>query len=160
MQANLQIGGYEIEFDRDATAACYSRFRVPGPESCGCAYCRNWIAARKDVLPAEFHELLSQFGIPANGEIEVWETPGQTQPHFYCGWYYIVGHILCGELARTFNIGSLHLSFAPKAVYLVPQFEGQPVCELDFHTEISEYLPAAEYDSPPYCKIPTQIGAA
>src|SRR5437870_13890008 len=105
MIAQLQIGGYEIEFDRDATAACYARIGTPGPEACGCAYCRNWVAAREHILPPEFRHLLSQVGVPANGETDVWEVPGETQAHFYGGWYFVVGRILSGERGHTFDMG-------------------------------------------------------
>ena len=149
MRTHLQIGGYEIEFDRDATAACYARIRVPGPEACGCAECRNWVAAREHVLPREFRELLSQFGIPISGEIEVSECPGQSQPHLYGGWYFVVGRILSGERGHTFDMGGFQLSFTTGQSYAVEEFEGQEVCELHFHTEVGEYLSQAEYAAPP-----------
>src|ERR1051326_7789828 len=106
MRTQLQIGGYELEFDRDATAACYARVRVPGPEACGCADCRSWVAARQHVLPPEMRELLAQLGIPADGEIEVAEMPGPSQPHLYGGWYFVVGRILSGGGDRTFHMES------------------------------------------------------
>jgi len=160
MRTQLQIGGYAIEFDRDATAVCYARVRVPGPEACGCAYCRNWIAARGHVLPSEFGHLLSQFGIPTDGEIEVWEATGETRAHFYGGWYFIVGRILSGERGRTFDLGGFQLSFAPEQSYAVSEFEGQQVCELHFLTETAEYLSEAEYASPPKPQIHRVTGAA
>ncbi len=160
MRTQLQIGGYEIEFDRDATAACYARIRVPGPEACGCAHCRNWIAGRYSNLRAEVRHLLSQFGIPADGEIEVWECPGQSQPHLYGGWYFIVGRILSGERGHTFELGSFQLSFTTEQSFAVSEFEGQQVCELHFHTETAEFLPEAEYGAPPKPKIHSETGAA
>jgi hypothetical protein len=146
MRARLQIGGYEIEYDRDATAACYARIRVPAPEDCGCAYCRNWVAAREHVLSLEFRDLLSQLAIPTNGEIEVWETPGQALPHLYGGWYFFVGRILSGEPDRTFHVGQFTVWFTSGKSFAVPEFEGQEVCELQFVTEVGEYLPESEYD--------------
>jgi hypothetical protein len=140
MRAQLQIEGYEIEFDREATAACYARIPVPDPEACGCGDCRNWIAARENVLPAEFRHLLSQLGIPINGEIEIGECPGQTRPHFYMGSYYIVGRIISGDVKHKFDMGDFHLSFAPERSHDLSAFEGQQVCQLNFDTEIGEYL--------------------
>lgn len=153
MRTQLQIGGYEIAFDRDATAACYARSFVPGPVACGCADCRNWIAGRDSVLTAEFRHLLSQFGIPADGEIEVSECPGQSRPHLYGGWYFIVGCILSGERGHTFEMGGFELSFASGQSFAVSAFKGQQVCELHFHTETAEFLSRAEYASPPEPKI-------
>ncbi len=149
MRTQLQIGGYEVEFDRDATVTCYARVRVPGPEACGCADCRNWIAAREHVLPAEMREVLAQLGIPPDGEIEVAEAPGLSQPHLYGGWYFVVGRILSGGGDRRFRIGSFELSFRSGQSYAVPEFNGQEVCELHFHSEAGEYLTEAERASPP-----------
>jgi hypothetical protein len=154
VRTHLQIGGYELEFDRDATAACYSRIHVPGPEACGCAQCRNWIAAREQVLPSEFLDLLSRLGIPTNGEIEVWETPGQSQPHFYGGWYFVVGRILNGEPGHVFTIAGFEMSFRSTRSFAISAFEGQEVCELHFHAEVGEFLSEAEYACLPKPKIP------
>jgi len=41
MGTRLAVGGYVIEHDRAATVAAYSRIVIPGPEECGCWYCRN-----------------------------------------------------------------------------------------------------------------------
>ena len=153
MRTHLQIGNYELEYDRDGTVACYSRIRVPGPEACGCVQCRNWVAAREQVLPPEFRNLLLRLGIPTDGEIEVWETPGQSLPHFYGGWYFIVGRILSGERGHTFSVGRFEVSFTSEQSFAVSEFEGQEVCELHFSAEVGEYLPESEYASPPKPKI-------
>lgn len=149
MRTRLQINGYELEADPEATAGCYARIRVPGPEACGCADRRNWIAAREHVLPSQLRELLSRLGIPINGEIEVAETPGQSQPHLYGGWYFVVGRILGGERGHMFNIDGFQLCFESGQSYAVAEFLGQEVCELHFHTEVGEYLSDAERASPP-----------
>ncbi|MEX1098532.1 MAG: hypothetical protein WED34_20975, partial [Planctomycetales bacterium] len=94
MIERLRIGGYEIELDREATAAAYSRVAIPGPEACGCADCRNWIAGREYAVTPAIREFLSRFGIPPNGEISVAEFPGGRKPHGYHGWYLFVGRIL------------------------------------------------------------------
>jgi hypothetical protein len=153
MVAQLQIGGYEIEFDRDATAACYARIHTPRPEACRCAYCRNWIAAREHILPPDFRQLLSQFSIPTDGEIEVWQTPGQKLAHFYGGWYFIVGRILSGERGHKFDMGSFGVSFNSEKSYAVREFEGHQICELHFHTETAEYLSKEEYTKTPQPRI-------
>lgn len=160
MRSQLQISGYEIEFDRDATTACYARVRVPGPEACGCADCRNWIAAREHVLPSELRHLLSQFGIPTDGEIEVSECPGPSRPHLYDGWYFIVGRIVSGEPDHPFTVGGVHLSFTSGRSFAVSAFEGQQVCELHFYTETDTYLSEAEYASPPRPNTLSETGAA
>ncbi|MEI7732736.1 MAG: hypothetical protein WCO56_24400 [Verrucomicrobiota bacterium] len=158
MRTQLQIGGYKIEFDRDATAACYADVDIPGPEGCGCADCRNWIAGRVQVVTSELRHLLSQFGIPADGEIEVWECPGLSRPHLYGGWYFIIGSIVSGEPDHEFTVGNFRLSFTSFRSFSVSAFEGQEVCELHFYTEIDTYLPDADYASPPRPKTHSETG--
>lgn len=153
MFTHFQIGGYELEFDPAATAACYARVQLPGPEACGCAHCRNWIAAREKVLPSQLRDLLLRLGIPENGEIEVWETPGQSQSHIYGGWYFIVGRILNGKVGRTFEIDSFEMSFRSWGSFAVSAFEDQEVCELHFQVEIGEFLEEAEYAHPPRPRV-------
>lgn len=149
MHMRLSIGGYEIEFDQAATAGCYAAIPVPGPEACGCAYCRNWVAAREQVLPSKLKDILSQLGIPSDGEIEVWEAPAESRPHLYGGWYLFVGRVVSGEIGQEFTIDGFRLSFAVNRSYAVAAFAWQQVCELVFITEIDEFLPEAEYTSPP-----------
>ncbi len=149
MSTQLDIGGYKIEFDREATAACYAQIAVPGPEACGCAQCRNWAAARDHVVPADVRQFLAALGIPLRGEIEVWEVPGESQPHFYGGWYFFVGRIVAGMERHEFDCGTILLSFASRGSFAVPAFEGKQVCELHFTTEVGEYLSQEEYAALP-----------
>jgi hypothetical protein len=149
MPDRLQIGGCEIEYDREATAACYARIRIPHPEACGCAYCRNWVAARERGLPPELQRLLTRLGVPANGEIEVYEMPGTKRPHSYGGWYFVVGRIVSGEQDQFVDMGGFELSLASEGSFAVPEFEGQDIFELHFQTEVDEYLSDAEYASSP-----------
>lgn len=149
MRTRIQIGGYEIEYDRDATAACYARVQVPGPEGCGCADCRNWVAGREHVVSSELRHFLSRFGIPINGEIEVSECPGQKMAHLYSGWYFIVGRIISGREDLNFMLGRFELSFTSGRSFAVPAFDRHQVCELHFTTETDTYVSKAEYALPP-----------
>ena len=151
MHAKIEIGGYLVEFDRKATAACYAQISVSGPEACGCAHCRNWVAGRDDSITSEFRRLLDRLGIPSNCEIEVSEMPGrgQTKPHVYCGWYLFIGRIVSGKEFHEFPCDHIQLSFAARRSFLVPVFEGREACELHFATEVNEDLSAEEYMAPP-----------
>jgi len=73
---DVNVGGYALKVDPDATRASYER-GVHGPASCGCWYCRNWIAGREHLVPVEVRRLLDQLEIPFDGEIEVWHVPGE-----------------------------------------------------------------------------------
>jgi hypothetical protein len=149
MSERLAIGDYEIEFDRDATVAAYSRFTGPEPEKCLCWYCRNWSAGRDLLLSDPVRALLDKLGVPADGEIEVWEVPGDNRPHLCGGWYMIVGRLVRRPQKenREFSCGGWHLSWSSGPSYRMEQFGDQEVCELHFTTPADNYIPV-EFDLP------------
>ena len=145
MTEHFQIGGYEIEFDRDLTSKCYGKLDAPGPESCGCGDCLNWIAARPHIITPQIQTFLEQFGVPKNGEIEVWESgPGRTLPHMYGGWYFIAGRILSnpstGEFTEEFKNGDFQYYFSKWMSFSVPAFDDEEVFQLNFTTEVGDYI--------------------
>jgi hypothetical protein len=138
------IGGYRVSFDAVATAAAYAKVAAPGPETCGCWHCRNWIAGRDEIVRADIRTLLTRFGVPTSGEIEVWAVPGVHEPHGYGGWYTVVGQILSSppESARDFDLSGWRLRFSPDRSYVVPAFTEFTVFEIHFFTEIRRFLEA------------------
>jgi hypothetical protein len=141
----LDVGGYSLEVDAPATAAAYAR-GVNGPETCGCWYCRNWVAGRDRLLPAEVADLLGKLGVPRDGEVEVWQVPGDGHPHGYGGWYTCVGRIVSAppEASREFALGGWHLRFVSEVSYAVKAFDDQAVFQLQFFTWADDYIDAAE----------------
>jgi hypothetical protein len=144
MRERLHIEGYKIEFDRDLTSQCYQKLCSPGPEGCGCTNCRNWIAARPDIITTKIQTFLAQFGIPPNGEIEITEwSPGQTLAHGYCGWYFIAGRILTNPntaaFTEEFKICKFRYHFSKWMSFSVPAFDNEEVFQLNFTTEVREY---------------------
>jgi hypothetical protein len=138
----LEIGGYVVEYDREATAAAYSRIAVPGPEECGCWYCRNWAAGREQLVPAAVRDLLARLGVPFAGEIEVWEVPDEQHAHLYGGWYMVVGRVVAKppEAAREFTLAGWQMRLSAGESYAVPQFAGQEVCELHFLCPVGDFI--------------------
>lgn len=137
-----EIGGYRLLFDAAATTAAYLRVAVPGPEKCACWYCRNWIAGRDFVVHGEVRSLLRRYGVPVNGEIEVWEVPGVRQPHGYGGWYTVVGNIveMPSEHVRDFQLGVWQVRFSPERSYVVSAFSDLSVFEIHFFVETGKFL--------------------
>lgn len=140
--AMIEVGDYHLEVDAQATANCYAVRGAQGPEACDCCYCRNWVAGREILVPEEISNLLSQLGIPKDGEIEVWRVPGDDHPHGYGGWYMLVGRITQSppEPLREFNIGGWRLSFSQGVSYSVDEFTGRDVFELHFFTWADSYI--------------------
>jgi hypothetical protein len=142
MRERLEIGGYVVEFDRETTAAAYSRIAVPGPEACGCWYCRNWAAGRDRLVPTAVRDLLARLGVPLAGEIEVWEVPDEQHDHLYGGWYMVVGRVVAKppEEAREFTLAASQMSWSSGPSYEVPQFAGHEVCELHFLCPVGDFI--------------------
>jgi len=90
----------------------------------------------------EVKALLAQLGVPENGEIEVWEVPGDDTPHGYGGWYMCVGQILQSpaEESREFSLGGWQMSFTAQPSYAVDEFEGFDVFEAHFFTWAGNYI--------------------
>jgi hypothetical protein len=135
----LELPGWHIEFDRDATIAAYRQVTIGGPELCNCDYCKNWAQTRSQILPANFQELLGQLGIPSDRECEVYQCAKlETGLHQYGGWYHFVGHVLNGEREGSANIefGSFSVYFHSKPALLPQAFAGLPVVQLEFEAKI------------------------
>lgn len=130
----IELGPYVIEFDQALTARAYEGIETPGPEQCGCWYCRNWVAGRADLVPQGIREILGRFGIPLAGEIEVWEVPGDGVPHIYGGWYLFVGRLVSvpSDSSEGMVVDGWQLTFSEDQPYQVEAFRSFPTCQLDF----------------------------
>lgn len=149
MYERLEIGGYVIEFDREATTSCYAKIRESGPAMCGCAQCRNWIAGRHESRTPQLLHALESMSIAPDREIEVYEMPGQLKPHLYSGWYLFVGRIISGTELCEFPCGDMQLAFASRGSFAIPEFAAFEVAELRFSVEVDEYLTPEEYRATP-----------
>ncbi len=136
MMTRLKLGDQEIAHDRELTAAAYRDISVAGPEKCGCAGCRNFIAQRESAYPQQFLSLLDQLGIDPKKEGEVYESgPFPDGTHVYGGWLYFAGRMVtAGEyLVETgpfkYFIGT-RFPPPPKA------FAGQAVLTVEFLTTL------------------------
>ena len=87
-------------------------------------------------------ELLDRLGIPVNGEIEVWEVPGDFLAHGYGGWYMLVGTVVKTppQGNEDFTLNEWKLRFSAERSYEVPAFAGFDVCELHFFTQVAEFI--------------------
>lgn len=134
---HIEVGGYVIEVDAQATARVYATGTVHGPEDCACWYCRNWIAGREALVPGSVREVLARLGIPHGCETEVWEVPGGTGAHGYGGWWTFIGRVVSRpqDDARDFNLPPMQLSFSDGASYSLPEFSGHHVAELHFFVD-------------------------
>jgi hypothetical protein len=135
----LELRGWRVEYDRTATVAAYARAPANGPESCGCAPCRNWAANRSALLPQGFRALLDRLGIQFDREAEVYHNARlESGLRYYGGWYHFVGRVLFGERECSPNVafGPLAVFFHSQPALLPEAFAGQPVVQLEIEAEV------------------------
>jgi len=96
----LRLGDQLVRYDRDATLVAYAQLEQGDAQTCGCAGCRNFIAAREHAFPDAFRIFLAELGIDPNKEGEaVHQGPIGDNLHFYEGWFYFVGELI--EVGET-----------------------------------------------------------
>jgi hypothetical protein len=131
------FGEWEFTCDRQATMDAYAKAIHGGSDECECNGCRNFVAARAQVYPQAFKELLDRLGIDSRKDGEVYHNARLPSGlHDYGGWFHFVG-----ALAKTgdFPVVELAPGFtAWMCKYSAPSLEvlaGQPLVQVEFHTE-------------------------
>jgi hypothetical protein len=128
---------WKYRADRDATTLAYSRTDRGGADTCDCAGCRNFRAARADCFPPEFIALLGQLGIDPCKEAEVYHNarigPGR---HDYGGWYHFIGTLdEMHEPAPVKLSPGFSVWLCPASAPRLPSLEGKQVVQLEFHAQ-------------------------
>ena len=97
MTSRLTISRWTLDVDSVATSNAYATFDGGSADRCGCADCRNFIAARDTLFPQPVSQFLHDAGIPHDRDIEL-ATFGEIRDgiHLFSGWYHFVGLIVDG----------------------------------------------------------------
>ena len=141
----VTYGRWRLDCDTAVTRQKYAQIASGAPEVCGCATCRNFAAARKQIYPTTALRLFEELGIAVGREAEVYHNcrlaPGQ---HRYGGWFHLVGTVVSGadasrsigENAWTFDLEDVNdafkMGFTCRIGLLSKVFEGYPVVQLEF----------------------------
>jgi hypothetical protein len=145
------VARWQIEYDADATRACYAQVAQGSQVTCSCGDCRNFAAALEQAFPPAARAVLDQLGIDYTKPAEVYTT-GRVDSglHHYGGWFHFVGHIESGADAwrqvdkegKSFT-GELEpfadhceLGFTSRVALLPEPFHGKSVVQLEFETQI------------------------
>jgi len=140
---------WKYRADRDATILAYGRTERGGADTCDCAGCRNFRAARADCFPPEFIALLGQLGIDSRKDAEVHHNariaPGR---HDYGGWYHFIGTLdEIGESSPVKLGPDFSVWMCPASAPRLPSLEGKQVVQLEFHAEAVQWrLDESEID--------------
>lgn len=146
---SVVIDRWRLRIDLEATRAAYRAMTLPGPESCGCLPCQNFVAARDRAYPAPARQLFERLGIDWHKEAEVCHItrlgPGV---HLYNGWFHFVGAIDAGREAWRFLhakvaapdfialTGAFMVGLTSRQHLSHPPFRGQQLVQLEFTAEV------------------------
>lgn len=153
----VNFGSWELEADPEATREAYSNVPEGGPEECPCEPCKNFIAAREQVYPAQVLALFDRLGISFDREVEVYHMARtKSGKHFYGGWFHFVGRIVSGgdavkqvaenvwqpdlkTVTEDFSLG-----FRSRAELLRKPFEGKPIVQVEFTANVPWVISSPE----------------
>ena len=158
---HITFARWEIECEAEATRDIFNRVRSGAPETCGCAACLNFAAARSKIYPSDVVRLFDSLGVPHNREAEIYHThriaPGK---HHYGGWFHFVGRIVsgldaCKQTGTTGNgpvwgfdlekIGTeFEMGFTHRIGLLEEPFKGHSVVQLEFQATVPWLLSEEE----------------
>ena len=154
-----QIARWTIQCDPDATRDAFSRVPLGSPESCGCADCLNFAAARDRAYPKLALSIFEQLGVDSHKESEIWHTHrDESGLHHYGGFFHFIGVIEIGRDAKQKSNGHVTFDFEPIGEHfewgltanvapLVPKsFAGAMVTQLEFATKIPWVVDTPESD--------------
>lgn len=128
---------WKYRADREATVLAYDRTERGGSDTCDCAGCRNFRAARTECFPPEFIAFLGQLGIDPSKDAEVHHN-GRIAPgrHDYGGWYHFIGLLDEIDQSPSVKLGpGFSVSMCPASAPRLPSLRGEQVVQLEFHAE-------------------------
>jgi len=98
----VRFQNWIFEVDKALTEKTYNNISGSGADTCGCNDCKNYVAFRDKVFPAEVIELFNDLGIDYRKEVEI--TYYDTLPnglHHIGGLFHFKGKVLAGKDYRV-----------------------------------------------------------
>ena len=137
-----EFGQWKYTADRDATVRAYGEAEQGFTEKCGCASCRNFQLARRQVFPPAFLKLLSELGIDPEKEAEAYRNaqlaPGR---HDYGGWYHFIGTLEeTGDFAPVDFGGGFTAWMSRAGGPRLASLKGASTVQLEFHSDAVPWL--------------------
>lgn len=154
---HISFGRWQLKADPEATRKAYAAVSKGGPEECSCEPCKNFIAVREGVYPAEVLALFDKLGISFNREVEIYQMARmKSGKHLYGGWFHFVGSIASGadaakpiaenvwkpdleKVTEDFSLG-----FSSRIGLLRKSFEGKPIVQVEFTANVPWVISSPE----------------
>jgi len=153
---HIEIAGWVLECDPEATRRALAAVPAGAPEACGCLHCRNFATARGATYGPGVRALLDRLGVPPDREAEVYDLgPAERWGYRQAGgWFHFVGRVVRDPLLDEEPAGRPFAALAPgfqvffaAGGSLVPDaLAGLPVVQLEFEAKVPWVLaePAPE----------------
>jgi hypothetical protein len=134
----VAFAGWTFLCDPGATRTAYASIQQCQPESCGCAYCRNWIAARAAVYPEPIRGFLTGVGVDEPCEAEVIQhVVRESGLHLCEGWLHFVGRIEEGpEHGTTVDVANASVGFEARSDLAHDALRGSELVQMTIQAEV------------------------
>jgi hypothetical protein len=133
-----------LDCDVEATRVGYQTIAVGGAESCDCAGCRNFLAQRECVYPAEVLNLFDELGVNYKRDAETYHT-ARLEPglHLYGRWFHFVGAILTEPIGPA-TLNNFTIDFFPDRALAAKAFENQRLVQIEITVKLPWVLSEPE----------------
>ena len=138
----VQLDGWVLECDVEATRRAYEMLAAAPREKCDCLFCRNFEAARATVYPAEALKFYGQLGVTPSLEVETYERgPAELGGgRLYGGWHHFVGRVVQDPGRMTKLSSTFELWFREGRDLAGQLFGNQPLVQAEFQATVSWVL--------------------
>jgi hypothetical protein len=132
----IHLGDQIIRYDCERTRTAYAGMKTGSTQSCGCRFCRNFVAQRNLVYAEQIRQVLDRLGIDPEKEGDLFEEGPEGSLVRYCGWFHLAGEVIqAGERMTDGGAGLQYFfraSYRPRAL---ADF-GEEVLVLEFSTKL------------------------
>lgn len=129
----ITIAGWVLDIDVERTKATYTQITQGGCQTCGCAYCRNFLAALPTSFPRQILEFFVNIGIDSSKDAEVYGygevSSGILQ---YGGEYYLWGKVIQEPAQETRLPNEFIISFIQPTPLVQKEFDSEGALCLNF----------------------------
>jgi len=145
--ATITIAGWTVDVDLARTQAYYAS-RPTWSETCGCAYCRNFVMAyRTGHIPERVLAILELVGIELSKDVgEVYQyNENSDGTHCYGGFYHVAGTIVAENPHSDKRSGNGDSADVPVSIelHLLATDFPRPAIQVEFIANIPWVLPEA-----------------
>ncbi len=129
-----------LECDVDAARETYQKVSQGSVETCGCIYCKNFLALRDELFQGELLELLNNLGVDYRKDVEIYhQAKLEKGKHLYAGWFHSIGKVKQnGNVVILKN--ELKVYFIENNDLMFDEFEGKDLIQIEFENVVLPWV--------------------